>query len=219
MTLRRFATGAIGVAAIVSLATSHAYAQAPIRGKVRDQWRNPIPNVTVKANPSTRTEFGGLRGDDADQKPREFITDENGEFFVSALGGLRPGSYWVFECIAEGYESVDREELIPRTFDAHDVEFILAAAPPGERFGGSRSYEAEGGIPTFSFQEDGIFSFKDADGVGAGTYGIVERTVIVVIRTYDGPGDKYQKAVPIEVPFYSSVFPSFTWGESKLTVK
>ena len=216
MIRRRFASVAVGVVALVSLATSQAYAQGIIRGKVRDQWKNPISNVTVTASPSTRTDFGGLRGDGSDQKPREFITDNNGEFFTR---GLRPGSYWVFECEAEGYETTSREELVPRSFEPLDVDFILAAAPPGERFGGTRIYEAEGGTPTFSFQEDGIFSFKDVDGEGAGTYGIVERTVILVVRTYDGPDDKHQLAVPIEVPFYSSVFPSFTWGEAKLSVK
>ena len=213
MILRRNAILALGVAALVPMVASPAYAQAMVRAKVTDEWKNPIAGVKVTAVASTDTVFSEARGDD--YEPREFVTDDNGEFFTRDFS---QASVWVFTCHAEGYETVSRQEMISRGFDPTDLKFVLPVAALGERFRGTRVYEAEGGVPRFSFQEDGVFSFKEADGEGAGTYDIVERTVLLVVRTFDGPDDKYPMAVPIEVRFLSSVFPSFRWGETKLSV-
>ncbi len=214
MTLSRHAILALLVAALVSMAASPAYAQAMVRGKVMDEWNNPIAGVKVTAVASTDTVFSESRGDD--YEPREFVTDDNGEFFTRDFS---QASRWVFTCHAEGYETVSRQEMISRGFDPTDLKYVLPVAAQGERFRGTRVYEAEGGTPRFSFQEDGVFSFKEADGEGAGTYDIVEKTVVLVVRTYDGPDDKHPMAVPIELRFLSSVFPSFTWDETRLSVQ
>lgn len=224
----KYAILAVGVAAFLMAAAWPAAAQGVMRGKVTDEWNNPIPNVRVTAVPSTRIEFGGLRGDDADQEAREWITDQNGEFFER---GFRPGSIWNFEYHADGYVSGGREELIPRGFDPYDIRYVLQVDPSANRFRGTRIYESKEGMPIFTFAEDGTFSFKEAAGEGHGTYGIVDRTVtvdcttridrkvILVIRDYDGPDDKYNLAIPIDVPFYSSTFPSFIWDDVQLRVR
>lgn len=224
----RYVILAGGMTVFLMAAAWPAAAQGVMRGKVIDEWNNPIPNVRVTAVPSNRIEFGGLRGDDSDQQPREWITDQNGEFFER---GFRPGSIWDFQYHADGYVNGGREELIPRSFDPYDIRYVLTVDPSADRFRGTRIYEGEEGMPVFTFAEDGTFSFKEAAGEGHGTYAIVDRTVtvdctpridrrvILVIRSYDGPGDNYNLAVPIDVPFYSSTFPSFTWNDVRVRVR
>ena len=205
----------VGIAVLLSAASS-AYAQGVVRGQVMDKWDNPIPNVQVKAVIILNQDIQCRGLDDDELEPREMTSNDDGWFFGR---DFRLGGSYEITYEADGYLTNDDMLTISRGFDPNTIQIVLQVSPTGERFRGTRVYEAEGGIPKFAFEQNGSFTFTEADGKGEGTYGIVERTVVLVVRSYDGPDDKYPIAVPIEVPFYSSVFPSFTWEEVKLSVQ
>lgn len=207
--IRDVGRAAIGMAVLVLALVSTAYAQAIGRGKITDQWDNPIPNVQIVAVPVD--ERGNAR-------TRDTTTDENGDYVLQ----LTAEDYTV-TFLAQGYQGI-RVKINPHTrlgcgASIRQENFELKALPPGGRLRGSQTFEAEGGIPKVSFDDDGTFEFEDAEGEGEGTYGVVEQNAYLVVRDYDGPDDKYTILEPITVPFSSDQFTSFSWGDATLMKK
>ena len=199
---------AIGIVVFV-LAAAAASAQSIARGKITDNWDNPIPNVRISAVPVDEK---------SNAQPKEAMTNDNGEYVLQ----LTAEDYNV-TFLGPGYQGI-RVKINPHSrigCGASIVQenFELKALPPGGRLRGGSDFESEGGMPKFSFDEDGTFEFEDAAGEGEGTYGIIELQGYLVVRDYDGDDDKYSIMEPIIVTFTSDQFRSFDWGDATLMKK
>ena len=201
----------VGMAVLMSTFASTAYAQAIIRGKITDKWDNPIPNVRILAESLDKRRV---------DNPVEAVTDEKGQYVLAGLFAAR----YSLTYRAAGYQAI-RVEIRPRssavgcTTNTNREDFELEATPPGGRLRGNQDYEAEGGLPKISFDDDGTFEFEDADGEGEGTYGVVELNGFLVVRDYDGPDDKYTILEEFIVTFANDQFRSFDWGDVTLAKK
>ena len=172
---------ALSAIAIVALVAHEASAQLLIvRGSVADKWGNPLEGVQIEA---VREAGGGNN--------QSGVTDEDGDF---QMVGLAFGVY-EFTYTLAGYRGVRQSREIRRNPRPTSIE--LQVLPVGGRFGKAIEFEADGGTPTIKFGEDGLFEFEDADGEGEGTYGIVELSILMVVRDYDGPDDKYSISQPV----------------------
>ena len=70
-------------------------------------------------------------------------------------------------------------------------------------------------MPKIRFREDGTFEFEDAEGEGEGTYGIADLSLVLIIREYDGPDDKFSFSQPVTVTAPNDQFLSLMWGERR----
>ena len=192
--------------AVVTLAAFGAAdvtAQGQLRGKLTDEWGNPLEGATVVSERSS----GGSTTDTT--------TDDDGEFLFANLSS---GGY-TFEFRMDGYQAIRTAINVRQLSSNRPVEIELEALPSGSRFRGDTEFEAEGGTPKIKFKEDEMAEFEDAEGEGEATYGIVELSAVVVVRDYDGPDDRYSVAEPVVVMFASDQFTSLTWGEATLRKK
>ena len=202
----------IGVAVLVLALGSTAYAQGLVRGKVTDKWNNPIPNVNVLAE-----SLDDRRSD----PPQETTTGDDGVYVVAGLYGRE----YAVTFRAAGYQAIrmrirpSARVSISQTNATNRQDIELNALPPGGRLRDSQTFEADGGVPKLSFDNDGTFEFEDAEGEGEGTYGIIEQEGHLIVRDYDGDDDKYSITEPIIVTFTSEEFTSFDWGDATLVKK
>ncbi len=205
---------ALGMAVLVSLVASAAYGQGIVRGKLMDKWGNTLANVSVLAEPVSNDKDG--RND----RPKETTTDEKGQY---VLAGMFATEYLITYRLA-GYQGVRFRVRPTSQFGAnstttHRQDFEMDALPPGGKLRGKQTFEAEGGVPKISFDEDGTFKFEDVEGDGEGTYGVVELTGMLTVRDYDGPDDKYSIMAPFNIGFTNDRFTSFSWGDATLMKK
>ena len=145
---------------------------------------------------------------------RDTMTEEDGTY---QLVGLPIGAYTI-EFHAEGYQAI-RSVITLRASDTRPVDVKLEALAFGSRFRDDTEFEAEGGTPMIAFDGDGEFEFKDADGEGKGTYGIDALSVVMIVREYDGPDDKYSVGEPVVVTSPDDQFTSLAWSEMTLMKK
>ncbi len=190
------------VATVLSLAAT-AGAQGRTAGEVTDEWGNGLEGATLLAEP-----------DGAAGGAQETTADDKGEFMFVGL----PSGRWSFTATMNGYQGL-RQIMNVRQLGTNNVEFELPVLPSGGRFRERTEFEAEGGTPTFRFEEDGTFEFEDADGEGEGTYGMVEQSAVLIVRDYDGPDDKFEVKTPVIVEFGDAMFTSLTHGGIQLPKK
>ena len=194
---------ALSVIAIVALVAHGASAQLlQARGRVADKWGNPLEGVQIEA---VREAGGGNN--------QSGVTDKKGDF---QMVGLASGVYEFTYALA-GYRGARQSREIRR--DTRPTRVELQVLPVGGRFGETTEFEADGGTPAFKFDADGLFEFEDDDGEGEGTYGIVELNVLMVVRDYDGPDDKYSISQPVVMTAPSDQFRSVTWNGTALSMK
>ena len=178
---------------VLGLAAS-AGAQGLARGKVTDEWDNPLEGVTVLAEPV------GAGG------PQTTTSGDDGQFqFV----GLSSGN-WAFTATLDGYQGIRQGVEVLQFGGGPRVDIEMPVLASGGRFQTRTEFEAEGGPLRFRFEEDGTFEFEDADGEGEGTYGIVELAAVLIVRDYDGPDDKFSIKTPVVVEFGSDQFTDLT---------
>mgnify|MGYP001165205732 FL=1 len=190
---------------LVATGVASVDAQGRTRGKVTDEWDNGLEGATLLAEPEG-TGSGG---------PQTTTTDDKGEFMFV---GLARGD-WSFTATVDGYQGVRLISAISQLNTNRPIEFELPALATGGRFRERTEFEADGGTPKFRFEDDGTFEFEDADGEGEGTYGMVEQSAILIVRDYDGPGDKFSVASPVIVPFGDAMFTSLTYEGATLPKK
>ena len=198
----RLSLAGLAVAIMVALVASNASAQAVVRGQVTDEWDNPLEGVTIIAE-STEGEGGA---------PPTVTTDSDGRFQFLGLSSTRHG----FTFTLDGYQGILRSANVSQSNNP-PITIELEVVPTGPRFRGDSEFQAEGGTPRIKFGEDGTFEFEDADGEGEGTYGIAELSAVMVVRSYQGPDEKYSVNEPVVVTFASDQFTSLTWGDATLT--
>ncbi len=188
-----------GVTASVAV---DAGAQIRINGKVTDTWGNGLPGVQITAE---RERGGG--------SAVTTTTEDDGEFFMMVLTSAN----YEITFLRDGYQGILTPADI-RMRDNRPIELELEALPSGSRLRGEQEFQAEGGTPRITFNEDGFFEFEDAEGEeGMGTYGIVEQDALLVVREYDGDDDKYSIGEPVVISFSSDQFTSFDWDGVSLT--
>ena len=188
-------------------AAAIAGAQNLTRGRITDEWNNPLEGVTViAARPAA-----ALR--------HTTTTDEDGRFqFVGLVYDdwsvpiLRQEIIfdWSFTATQDGYEGSRQVVGLRRRGGTRPVNFRLPVVATGNRFDQGTEFEAEGGMPRFRFDEDGTFEFEDTDGEGEGTYGIVALAAILIVRDYDGPADTFTTTTPVVVEFGDRLMTSLT---------
>ena len=188
-------------------AAASAGAQNLTRGRVTDEWHNPLEGVTVVAERPA----AGLR--------QTTTTGEDGRFqFVGLVYDdwsvpiLREEEVfdWSFSATLNGYEEVRQAVGLRRRGGNQQVNFRLPVVATGGRFGVSAEFEAEGGTPRFRFEADGTFEFEDAGGEGEGTYRLVALAAILIVRDYDGPNDTFNITNPVVVMFSDQLMTSLT---------
>ena len=196
----------IATTVLLVLATAvTAGAQGNFRGKLTDQWDNPIGGALVAMQPGENTAAGRV----------ERTTEEDGSFqFLNMAQGD-----WTLELQVDGYYPERLALPISRAANNRPVNLELEALPPGGWFSDDVEFEAEGGTPSIKFNAEGRVEFTDAEGEGEGTYGIVDLAALFVVRDYDGSDEKYSIAEPVTVTFSSGEFGSLTWGEDTLAKK
>ena len=172
-----------------------ADAQGRTRGKVMDEWGNGLPGATVLAEP-----------DGGSGAPPTETTADNGEFMFVGL----PQGVWNFTVTFDGYQGIRQAARVSQLNTNRPIEVELPVLPSGGLFRERTEFEAEGGTPTFRFEDDGKFEFEDEDGEGEGTYGIVEQNALLVVRDYDGPDDKFSVTTPVIVEFGDAMFTTMT---------
>lgn len=186
----------------VAVGVSDALAQGRVSGKVTDKWGNGLAAVEISV---VRTDGGGTYSG---------TSEDNGEYFIL---GLQSGNYEV-TFTKDGYQGIRVAENVRSSARPLDIE--LEALPSGGRLRGEQEFEAEGGSPKITFNENGIFEFEDAHGEnGEGTYGIVETSALLVVRDYDGDDDTYSLEAPVVVTFSNDQFTSLTWDDATLDKK
>ena len=185
------------------LMTADAFGQARLMGKVTDKWGNGLPGIQVSA---AQQNGGGTQS---------ATTEEDGDYVMVGL----TSATWDITFSGVGYQGV-RTAVSVRVSSRDPLNMQLEALPAGGRLRGAQEFEAEGGLPKFKFNEDGVFEFEDADGEeGEGTYAIVEQNGMLTVREYDGDDDKYSIAEPVVITFTSTAFTSFTWDGATLNKK
>ncbi len=200
---------ALAAATMVALVANDASAQARIGGQVTDEWDNPLEGVTVTAE---RDEEGGAS--------RTATTDSDGRFQVTLpLSRAEIGNgeaRHLFTFTLDGYQGIRTPANVSLS-NNRPIDIELEVVSTGGRLRGDSEFEAEGGTPRIKFGEDGRFEFKDADGEGEGTYGIVELSAVLVVRDYNGSDETYSLKEPVVVTFANDQFASLTWGDATLT--
>ena len=175
---------------------------ARVRGEVTDQWGNALEGVRVI----------GRRGD---AEPRETTTTDAGRFNLTNL----PSGEYVIEFRAVGYQPTGVEMTIMQRDARFPLEIELAAFPPGSRIRNDTEFGTEDGTLTLTLKDDGKFEFKDGEGDGEGTYGIVELEGFLTVRDYDGDDDTFSITEPVVVTFANDLLTSLTWGDATLRKK
>ena len=186
---------------IVLGAAARSEAQGVKLGQVTDEWGNPLEGVTVLA------ESAG-----ADGVPQNTTTDDGGNFSFIGLGS----GDWAFTVLLDGYQGLQQVANVRRTGQTRPLRFEMPVLASGGRFRERTEFRAEGGATRFRFEEDGTFEFEDADGEGEGTYGIVQRNALLVVREYDGPDDRFSLRTPVVVEFANDQFTSMTYDGEEL---
>jgi hypothetical protein len=186
----------------VLVTVTQSAAQGQIRGAVTDEWGNGLAGALVLAE---RTSGGGTL---------ETTSDEDGDFLFV---GLSSGQ-WAFEFHLEGYQPVRQNMQIRASNSNRRIEMELPVVPTGESlFSEDVEYEAEGGTPNITFDEEGQFEFEDTNGEGEGTYGLIGLNGILIVREYDGPDETYSVNQPVVVTFADNERITMTWGEVTLS--
>ena len=190
------------VALSVALATP-GLAQGRVRGEVTDDYGNPIEGATVTAE----TRVSG--------RTFTMTTDEDGRFVAAGLAG----GVWSFTAMAQGYVGIRTDAQISQLSNNAPIDFELPVASTGGRFRSETTFESDPAGTTITFAEDGKFTYEDADGEGEGTYGIVDISVVLVMRKWDGPEDKFTFREPVIAEFDNKNFDAFTFGSQRLLKK
>ncbi len=164
--LLRIAAAAVTFGIVLG-AAARSEAQGAKRGQVTDEWGNPLEGVTVLA------ESAG-----ADGAPQNTTTDDGGNFSFIGLGS----GDWAFTVLLDGYQGLQQVANVRRTGQTRPLRFEMPVLASGGRFRERTEFRAEDGATRFRFEEDGTFEFEDADGEGEGTYGIVQRNALLVVR-------------------------------------
>ncbi len=199
--LLRIALVTAAVVVIALGAAARSDAQGEKRGEVTDAWENPLEGATVTAEPA------GASG-----TPQTTTTDADGNF---AFIGLGSGD-WAFTVLLEGYQGLQQVANVRRTGRTRPLSFEMPVLASGGRFRERTEFRTGDGPTRFRFEEDGTFEFEDADGEGEGTYGIVQRNALLIVREYDGPDDKFSLRTPVVVEFANDQFTSMTYGGEEL---
>ena len=189
----RICTGSLAILFVCVAAL--AGAQGRKLGEVTDEWGNGLEGVTVLAEPEGA---GGAR--------QTTTTDDNGEFIFLNLSS----GDWAFTATLDGYQGLQQVANVTQTGRSRPLSFEMPVLASGGRFRERTEFEAEDGTPKFRFEEDGKFEFEDEDGDGEGTYGIVGRSAVLIVRDYDGPDDKFTLQTPVVVEFANDQFTSLT---------
>ena len=164
--LLRIAAAAVTFGIVLG-AAARSEAQGAKRGQVTDEWGNPLEGVTVLA------ESAG-----ADGAPQNTTTDDGGNFSFIGLGS----GDWACTVLLDGYQGLQQVANVRRTGQTRPLRFEMPVLASGGRFRERTEFRAEDGATRFRFEEDGTFEFEDADGEGEGTYGIVQRNALLVVR-------------------------------------
>ncbi|MEE2792188.1 MAG: carboxypeptidase-like regulatory domain-containing protein [Acidobacteriota bacterium] len=173
--------------------TVESEAQARKRGKITDEWGNGLEGVTVLAEPQRAG------------APQTVTTDDDGNF---QFMNLVPGD-WAFTATLDGYQGL--QQIAAASISSQRaLNFEMPVLGTGGRFRERTEFEGENDIPRFRFEEDGTFEFEDAEGEGEGTYGIVERSALLIVRDYDGPDDKFDFKTPVVLEFSNAQFTHMT---------
>ena len=191
----------LSAVALVLLTGLNAWSQGIFRGGLTDQWDNPIEGALVSL---TATSTGTRQ---------ETMTGDDGGF---QFGQLASGE-WELEISADGYIGILSGVTIRRLSNNRPLNIELEAIPPGGLFREEVAFEAEGGTPSITFDDEGQFEFEDSEGEGEGTYGIVDLNAVLIVRDYDGPDDKYCILEPVILATPSEQFTSLTWNDHTLT--
>ena len=193
--------------AAVALLASDAFAQlGRIRGEVTDKWGNGLADVQIAA--AHQTSGGSYSGD----------SDDDGRF---DMFGLQSGDYELTFSL-EGYQGIRVSENVSLSASAprRPMNVELDPLPSGQRLRGPQEFEAAGGSPKITFNENGVFEFEDSDGEeGEGTYGIDGLNVLLVVRDYDGDDDKYSLSETVILTFGTDQYTSLTWDDAMLSKK
>jgi len=180
-----------------------AVAQGRARGDVKDEWGNAIPGASVTAAPTSGA------------APQTVKTENNGRYQLL----LGSGDY-DFTAMAEGYQGVRVRANVQQTGENRPINFELPVVPKGGRFKGKATFVAEGTArPSFTFTEDGKFTFEDDQGKGEGTYDIVGVNAELVVRKYGGPKGKFSIATLVTIVFSSNTYVDGTLEGQKLIKK
>lgn len=199
----------------VIAADAGAQTRARVRGEVTDAWGNGLEGVLVSGRLVMDSETGRTI---EDAEPRETTTNDDGRFNLANL----PGGDWVIEFRAEGYAPMGvamRVQQGDAFFQQPPVEIELVAAPPGSRIRRDTEFGTDDGSLTLGLKADGTFEFRDAEGEGEGTYGIVGLEGALTVRDYDGDDDKFSITEPVVVTFDNELFNALTWDDATLRKK